>query len=402
MERALDVGLGHALLAAAVALVMLKLLHPLAPRLSLLDFPQGRKDHSHPTPIIGGLAMVVGFLVVMGLTIPVHAAATLVAFSVASLLLLAVGLYDDRFDLRWYWRVLAQGVAALIMVYGAGVRVEHIGVFGIGDLGWLSVPFTVFATVGIINAINMIDGADGLAGSLVAVCLVMLAAAAIYAGNHSLSRVSLVIAGLVSAFLLYNMRFPWQARAKTFMGNAGSAWLGLVVAWVVFRLTQNAGHPVNPVLALWLIPIPVMDCLVLTVRRRREGRSPFTAGRDHIHHFMQDAGFGPTQAAVALAVFSLCTGLVAGQMMRWDVPNHLILFSFLALCVGWYALSCHRARALRFFAAIRALPVFGPVPGAVPAQGDKPAVEPSAPESAPESAVGRPAPKERDRLRDAA
>jgi UDP-GlcNAc:undecaprenyl-phosphate GlcNAc-1-phosphate transferase len=363
MDWLLEIGLGHALFAAAVAWGVLKLLHPLAPRLNLLDFPQGRKDHAHPTPIIGGLAMVSGFLVVMAVTVPAHAVSTMAAFCAASLLLVGVGLYDDRYDMRWYWRVLAQVVAALIMVYGAGVSVEDFGgAFGMGELGWISVPFTVFATVGIINAINMVDGADGLAGSLVASCLVMLAAAAMYAGNPVLARLSLVIAGVVFAFLLYNMRFPWQPRAKTFMGNAGSAWLGLVVAWVVFRLTQNAGHPVNPVLALWLIPIPIMDCLVLTVRRTREGRSPFAAGHDHIHHFMQDAGFGPTQAALALAFLSLCTGLVAGQLMRMDVPNTLILLGFLVLCVAWYALSSNRARTLRFFAAIRALRVFGPLP----------------------------------------
>lgn len=305
--------------------------------------------------------MVAGCLLVLPL--PAHAPSTMLAFGAASLLLVAVGLYDDRFDLRWYWRILAQVLAALVMIYGGGVRVENLGgVFGMQDLGWISVPFTVFATVGIINAINMIDGADGLAGSLVAACLVMLAAAALYAGNASLSRVSLVIAGVVCAFLVFNMRFPWQPRAKTFMGNAGSAWLGLVVAWVVFRLTQNSGHPVNPVLALWLIPIPVMDCLVLTVRRTREGRSPFAAGRDHIHHFMQDAGFGPTQAALALSAFSLLTGLVAGQMMRLDVPNMAILGAFLALCAGWYALSSNRSATLRVFRALRALPVFGPVP----------------------------------------
>ncbi|MGY1457352.1 MraY family glycosyltransferase [Luteimonas sp. A534] len=409
MELLLEIGVFHAVLAAGLAWAVLKLLHPWARRLNLLDFPQGRKDHAHPTPIIGGLAMVVGFLVVMGLAVPGHAPATMLSFTVASLLLVGVGLYDDRYDLRWYWRVVAQVVAALIMIYGADVRIENLGgAFGMGDLGWISVPFTVFATVGIINAINMVDGADGLAGSLVAACLAMLAAAALYAGNPSLARISLVVAGVVFAFLLYNMRFPWQQRAKTFMGNAGSAWLGLVVAWVVFRLTQNSGHPVNPVLALWLIPIPVMDCLVLTVRRTREGRSPFSAGRDHIHHFMQDAGFGPTQCAVALAIFSLCTGLVTGQLMRMDVPNSLILVGFLALCVGWYALSSNRARTLRFFAAIRALPVFPavrtPAPRAAAAQGGGDAAD-AAPQEGPSTGSGSGSAdddEERPRLRDVA
>ncbi|MBL0227583.1 hypothetical protein [Thermomonas sp.] len=100
------------------------------------------------------------------------------------------------------------------------------------------------------------------------------------------------------------------------LGNAGSALLGLVIAWVAFRLTQNPGHPVNPVLALWLLPIPVMDCLVLIVRRLQQGRSPFSAGRDHIHHVMQDAGFGPTRAAMVLTAVSLACGLLVAQAMR--------------------------------------------------------------------------------------
>ena len=357
-----DVGLGRAILAAVITWLVLRLLQPLAPRLNLLDYPKGRKDHAHPTPITGGLAMLAAFMVTGVVTVGDFAASTLVSFTVAALLVSVVGLLDDRYDVRWYWRVAAQVAAALIMVYGAGVRVEQIGpVFGLDSLalGWLSVPFTVFATVGIINAVNMIDGADGLAGLLVAACLVMLAAAAVYAGNLGLSGHALVVAGAVGAFLLYNMRFPWQPRAKAFMGNAGSAFLGLVVAWVVFRLTQNAGHPVNPVLALWLIPVPIMDCLVLTARRTREGRSPFSAGRDHIHHFMQDAGFGPTQAALALAVFSLLCGAIAGKAMRLDVPNPVILVAFLLMCVGWYWLSARPKRAVRFFRAIRRWPVFG-------------------------------------------
>lgn len=345
--------------------VLMKLLHPLAPRLKLLDHPKGRKDHARPTAITGGLAMM-GAVVLVAVVAGAHnSPATLWAFLSAATLLVAVGLLDDRYDVRWYWRVLAQAVAALIMIYGAGVRVQQIGpVFGLDSLalGYLSVPFTVFATVGIINAINMIDGADGLSGSLVAVALVMLAAAGLYAGNVELATRALIFAAAVTAFLSYNMRFPWQRQARAFLGNAGSALLGLVVAWIAFRLTQNSSHPVNPVLALWLVPVPIMDCLVLTVRRKREGRSPFSAGRDHIHHFMQDAGFGPTQSALALAFFSLLCGLAAGQAMRLDIPHPVILAAYLVLCVGWYWLSSRRARAIAMFATLRRLPVFGPMP----------------------------------------
>jgi UDP-GlcNAc:undecaprenyl-phosphate GlcNAc-1-phosphate transferase len=97
-----------------------------------------------------------------------------------------------------------------------------------------------------------------------------------------------------------------------------------------------------------------MDCLVLIVRRIREGRSPFSAGRDHIHHYLSDAGFGPLGICAVLGGFSLTVGLAAGQAMRLDVPNVLILAAFVAMCVGWYALSVRRARAVRLFARLRA------------------------------------------------
>ena len=339
----------------AISSLLLWLLNPLAHRLDLLDHPAGgRKDHDAPTPVIGGLAVFIGFALAYSAVdtfIP-----SISAFFTASLLLVITGLYDDKHDLRWYWRILVQVVASLIIIYWGGVRVEQLGpLFGFGDtsLGMLSVPLTVFATVGLINAVNMIDGADGLAGLLSLAALLMLSAAAMYAGNIPLASRVLMLAGAVAGFVVWNIRLPWRPCARAFLGNAGSAFLGLAIAWVCFSLTQNPGHPVNPVLALWLLPIPVMDCLVLIVRRLREGRSPFAAGRDHIHHIMQDAGFGPTRSAMWLTIFSLVSGLVAGQAMRLDVPNPVLLAAFVALCAAWLWLSSSRARAVTFFARLR-------------------------------------------------
>ena len=329
-------------------------LEPAARRLDLMDYPKGRKDHERPTPVTGGLAMAIASI--LAYWAAPNLTPSIQAFCIAAVLLVAVGLWDDKHDLRWYWRVLAQVLAALVVIFWGGVRVEQLGpLFGLGQtsLGFLSVPFTVFAMVGIINAMNMIDGADGLAGMLGLAALAMLCAASVYAGNLVLAERVAVLCGALAGFLVWNLRFPWRPRARVFMGNAGSGFLGLVIAWVSFRLTQNDGHPVNPVLALWLLPIPVMDTLVLIVRRLQEGRSPFAAGRDHIHHMMQDAGFGPTRAAFWLTVFSLACGLVVGQAMRLDVPNPLLLAAYIALCVGWYLLTRDRARAVAFFRRLR-------------------------------------------------
>ena len=196
-------GIEAGLIAAALTLLVQWLLHPVAHRLDLLDHPKGRKDHSHPTPITGGLAMAVGILVTVWATPEVMGSAW-IAFSLASTLLIVVGLLDDKYDLPWWLRIGAHVVAALVMALMGGVQIEQLGpVFGLGDtsLGILSLPFTVFATVGLINAINMIDGADGLAGSLVLTALVMLVAASLYAGNGVMADRVLIMVGAVAAYL---------------------------------------------------------------------------------------------------------------------------------------------------------------------------------------------------------
>jgi UDP-GlcNAc:undecaprenyl-phosphate/decaprenyl-phosphate GlcNAc-1-phosphate transferase len=342
------------LVAVSVTVLVHILLRPYAVRLNLLDHPQGRKDHERPTPILGGIAMMAGLLVATLFHVP-DVSPALGAFLAGGALLVVVGLLDDRFDLPWQLRIGVQVAAALLMVYGGGVRVEQLGnAFGFGHvtLGALSVPFTVFATVGLINAINMVDGSDGLAGTLVLTAFALITAAALYSGNLVIANRALLLGGVVAAFLWFNAHLPWRDRAEVFMGNAGSALLGFAIAWLAFRLTQSPSHPVNPVLALWCVAVPVADTLVLMVRRWRAGRSPFSAGHDHVHHLMREAGYGPSRIAASLAMFTVaCTGVVA-QAMRWDVPNPVMLGAFGLLCVWWFWLTRRRVRAVAFFRAV--------------------------------------------------
>lgn len=344
------IGLWGAIVAFLITLIVQKLLIPVSSRFNLLDHPAGRKDHAEPTPVTGGVAMLVGLVLASLLTLPTIDS-TLGGFLGAATLLVVVGLLDDKYDLDWRVRILAQISAALIMIYFGGVRVHYLGhLFGNENLvlGKLSVPFTIFATVGIINAVNMIDGADGLAGLLVLAALAMLSAATVYSGNQALLKDLLLAIGAVCGFLLFNLRHRWQRSAKSFMGNAGSALLGLMMAWMTFRLTQTPSHPVTPLLALWLLPIPIMDCLVLMARRLKLGQSPFRADHNHIHHLMMEAGFTPTQVAFTLAAFSCASGLLIALALRAHWSHNLLLGAFFLMTAIWYWLTGRRARVMRF------------------------------------------------------
>ncbi len=350
---------GMAALPIAVAFGMtffaVLVLVPFARRVGLVDRPGGRKAHETSTPAVGGLAIAVG-VVIATLMISAPTRSTS-ALGLAGLILVVTGIVDDLKNLKWWVRLLAQVAAALTLVNLGGVRVELIGpVFGLEptSLGSLSMPFTVLATVGLINALNMVDGLDGLAGSLVSSSLIMLAGCSIYAGNPRLAAGLLVIAAATVGFLYFNLRSPWRANARIFLGNAGSEFLGLVMAWAAFRLTQNPLHPVSPVLAPFLIAPPVIDCLALVVRRALKGRSPFSADREHFHHLLLAAGFSTTAVVVTIVGYSVAIGAVAMLVMKLHlVPQWVFLAAYLAMTLGYFALTLKPERAVALFVRIR-------------------------------------------------
>jgi UDP-GlcNAc:undecaprenyl-phosphate GlcNAc-1-phosphate transferase len=345
-------------LSAAITLTVLWLLQPVAGKWGLLDHPDAhhpdaRKRHAQPTATTGGLAMALGiFLPLMWFT---SAAPAILAYMAAASLLVMVGLLDDRHDLPWTVRVLAQCAAVMVMIYGGGVRIEHIGsIFGVEptSLGALSVPFTIFATVGVINALNMVDGVDGLAGSITLAAMGMLAIAALYCGNDGQAEQLVIFSGAVLGFLLLNLRLPWRPRARVFMGNAGSAFLGFTFVWATFRLTQNHGHSVTPILAPWLLATPLIDCVVLIARRLHHGQLPFRADRRHMHHLMLDAGFTPGQLTAMLTVINLTLGLAAAIALKMKVPQTSLVLAFVAICLWYFWLTGRRKRAVAVFARL--------------------------------------------------
>lgn len=354
MDWNLTAGFG---IAAAATFVLMKVLAPIAHRLGLVDQPGGRKLHEVPTPLTGGLAMLGGFVVAL-FFVP-QVSPLLKPFAVASALLVTIGCIDDRYDVPWWLRLAVQCSAVLVMAFWAGVFLQHLGpVFG-GErlyLGWAAVPFTVFAAVGVINAFNMADGSDGLAGSLAFSSLALLAGASLYAGHITLLFHILPLLGALAAFLWFNLRLPWQSRARAFMGDAGSMLLGFTIAWVAIHLTQTPRHPVPVALAPWLLAIPIIDCLTVSARRMWHGRSPFSPDHGHLHHMMADAGFTPTRIALTLSVATLLLGASAAVAIKLGVPRIVMVWSFIGTWFSYMWLTAKRERAVRLLRFLRGKP----------------------------------------------
>lgn len=294
------------LVAACASAAALVVMRRFALVLGLVDHPDQRKQHLGDIPLVGGLAIFAGMVAGAACYGAFHGFDGILLETAAVLALL--GALDDRFGLSVRDRLLTQTIVILTVISSTGVYIHTLGhIFGHDViLGWLGVPMTVIAVIGLVNAFNMMDGIDGLAGSLT---LISIAAIILFASPTPLHGVVMLLALLAAATLPYlavNLGF---IGGKIFLGDAGSTLVGYLLAWSLIRLSQMPQTHLSPVDVLWCVALPVFDTLAVMCRRMREGRSPFQPDRGHIHHILLGAGLGPRTTLVALVV--LAAGLAS-------------------------------------------------------------------------------------------
>jgi len=283
-----------------MCLALTQLLARLAPRLGLLDLPTDRKRHESATPLVGGIAIFAAMaisLVILSLSV---SNLFLIALTLA---LVVLGLLDDRYDLSAWIRLLVQVGITLSMVHFAGVSISSLGnLFGNGQIvlsPLYGTILTVMFAIGVINAINMVDGVDGLAGSLLLISFASLAFVSVGSAQFLTAKALFICTGTLLAFLCFNARV-FVAKAEVFMGDAGSMALGFMMLWFFVRLTQEPSAVLSPVAAGWIFGLPLLDTVVIIVKRLREKRSPLSAGRDHFHHDLLDGGLSVNATVLTL------------------------------------------------------------------------------------------------------
>jgi UDP-GlcNAc:undecaprenyl-phosphate GlcNAc-1-phosphate transferase len=319
-----------------------------------LDHPDERKHHDAAIPLVGGVAMFFAIALSAGWYLAdIHIFWALFA---AVSLIVVVGFLDDWMELSVRVRFLAQGAAALIMALFAGAQLTSLGdLLGFGPvaLGVFAVPFTVFAVVGMANALNLSDGMDGLAGGLALISTVFIGAAAYFSGREQTFITLLTLGGALIGFLAFNMRFPWQRRARVFMGDSGSLMLGFILAWAVIRVTHAEKNPLPPAAALWFFAIPLWDTVSLMARRMLKGKSPFHPGRDHLHHILLRVGYSDSQVVSFIHLVAVACGLVGFLGWRWGVPDAVMFYGFLGVFGLYFYGVKHAWKLMRLIFALR-------------------------------------------------
>jgi UDP-GlcNAc:undecaprenyl-phosphate GlcNAc-1-phosphate transferase len=322
-----------ALIACLAVVLLISLLIPLARRIGLVDKPRGRKQHSGDVPLVGGLAIFIGYVV------------ALVAMGQEDLWrvpefwvwlgLLLLSLWDDIRPIMVGVRVAAQVALILLLSHATGLRLEQLG-YLMGDqlvvLGWLALPVTLLGLIGIKNGINLIDGLDGLAGTQVLSVLFWFSVLGMMNGLSFMLLLCAPLAGAVLGFLAHNLRFPGRP-ARVFLGDNGSVFLGFAVGWFAVIGSQRPIPAFAPIEAVWVLGLPVLDTIRVMISRMARRQSPFAPGRDHLHHLLLDCGWSVNAVVLAMFTAALAMGGVAwiGRLAGFSEALLFALFLLLSL-----------------------------------------------------------------------
>ncbi|HZD53963.1 MAG TPA: MraY family glycosyltransferase [Woeseiaceae bacterium] len=329
---------------------------PIARALGLVDVPNERKVHEGEVPLIGGIAIFVAVVathVISQWFFPGPGSIRhYTSFYVAGALLVLVGVVDDFREVSPRLRLLVEAVAVLVIIAGANVVVRDLGTIGIGGqsvaLGVLAVPFTIFAVVGVINAVNMSDGMDGLAGTLSLVPILGFIAATVFLGDGKDLVILWCFAASIIAFLLFNVTVPGRRRALIFLGDSGSMFLGMALAWFAIRLSQGEHAPLSPAAALWFLTLPIFDTTCTTIRRLLRGRSLFSPDKEHLHHVFLLAGFTVTETVLIMSGLA-AVGVMVGLAGSWlHISDDILAGGFVILGLMYFGVIMRAWTFMRF------------------------------------------------------
>ncbi len=264
-------------ISSILSFVFIKLIIKYAYRFDLIDVPNDRSTHRDSTPRGAGIGIVMSVLVVI-LSFDSSLWLSYIWSFFGILSIFVMGIWDDRHDVKPKMKFLIILIATIFIFFDS-ITIETLGVyFGLNlSLGYLVLPFTIVTVIGFTNAFNLIDGLDGLSGGIGVIILGSLA----YIGYENCDKFILVVSLLSIASIASFLLFNWSP-ASIFMGDSGS----LTIGFIISILSIKALAYIHPISILYLTAIPILDTIIVFVRRIRRGKSPFEADKSHIHHIL--------------------------------------------------------------------------------------------------------------------
>ena len=306
------------ILSFSIVFILTPILMKVALKYNFTDKPTKRKKHRGPIPLCGGISMFIGFFIPYFIVFYDHPFKEKYGIFIGALLILIIGVVDDYYksigkEFAIIPRLIVQLLAAII-VYKSGVVFQ-------GFTNPFTNTYVVLPTIiqfiltitwifGVTTVINWSDGMDGLAGGLSFISAMTFAASAVILSQSPSLLFSLMIAGVVLAFLFYN-KYP----ARIFMGDSGANFLGFILSIIALDGAFKAAKLLILLIPILALAVPIFDNIFVIFKRFSEGKPIYQADRSQLHYRLEAKGLNTKQVVSFISAISLVFSIISILML---------------------------------------------------------------------------------------
>lgn len=302
----------------------------IAIKIGAVAIPNERSSHTINMPQLGGVAIFFGFL--LGYILFSNQTTEMNSVLIGSFILIIFGIVDDINPIKARYKLLIQIVAASIVAIYGGLLLKEIGAFGYYiSFNDFSYPLTIFFIVAMINVINLIDGLDGLSAGISSIYFLTIGIIAFI--NNSLGGLDIVLAfimlGATLGFLYHNF-YP----AKIFMGDAGSAFMGFMIAIIALLGFKNVTLT-SFIIPVLILAVPILDTLFAIIRRIISKKSIGQADKEHLHHQLMKMKFSHRNTVLIIYLIEILFSITSVIYVLNNAQLGIVLYIILAGLVIW-------------------------------------------------------------------
>jgi UDP-GlcNAc:undecaprenyl-phosphate GlcNAc-1-phosphate transferase len=314
-----------------LSLILIYLVRKHAENWGMIDIPNSRSTHVDHTVRGAGIGFYMATAIVVLLFN--HELLFSYPWTFASIFMIfIVGVLDDHNDTSPNTKFIVIMLGTLFL-YCDGFIIRDLGIYwGMElSLGWFALPFTIFAVSGFTNALNLIDGLDGLAGTISITILLGFFIIGYTYDDTFIMYLSGTFISALAAFLFYN----WHP-ASIFMGDSGSLTLGFIISLLAIRSLEY----LPTISILFIAAIPILDTLVVMIRRKMNSRSIFSADHCHIHHILKQFFAEDTRKTVFFLGIIQATYTFSGLQLAKNTDDGYLLVLFILNVISFYLFLC--------------------------------------------------------------
>jgi len=316
-----------------------------ANRINFVDKPEARKIHAKSVPLMGGLSVFIGFFLLCLYDVAITSSRTfdrgIIGYLAGSVLIVLLGLWDDKYGMRPILKLLGQILVSLIFILSTYDAKELFMMFG---SIYITLPLLVLWMVGLMNALNFLDNMDGIITGMAAILGLGYFAFSLMnttanAGVMALiALISLSFSGATLGFLPFNFN-----PARIFLGDAGSMFIGYFLSSMGILMAQYAGNQKNDkwyyLLPVLLLSYAIFDIALVSYTRKRDGRHVMQGGKDHSTHRIHTVLGSAKVTAIMIYVINIIIVLTTIVVFRIGSRQLLLittgLFAVIFLVFGF-------------------------------------------------------------------